>query len=347
MPAPATATADEIRDVNTRYHDGAAAGYDAKWGIDYGEVGQGQVLGKVRKALGEPSRPSTRALEIGAGTGYFSLNLLQAGVVARGDLHRHLARHARRRSRPTPSAWASTSRPRVATPRTCRSPTPLRPRLRPRRPAPPARPRPRLRASSAASCARAGRSSSPASRRATATGSRPCPSAPRPPSRRSGGGAARRGRAAQGHRDGGAARITTSRSYVDVHAFTPDELRGTRRARGLRRRARARRGAARQLVRLGEPRARGDRRARRGPVGMEASTRSAATSRCRRSTAALLEPRLPPAIFYNLMVSARRPAEAAGPPALPRPQRPTARRGRVADPVPGPLGGRLARLSAG
>ena len=52
MPAPPTATAEEIRDVNTRYHDGAAAGYDAKWGIDYGEVGREQVLGKVRKALG-------------------------------------------------------------------------------------------------------------------------------------------------------------------------------------------------------------------------------------------------------------------------------------------------------
>ena len=83
MPAPPSASADEIRDVNTRYHDGAAAGYDAKWGIDYGEVGQDQVLGKLRKALGA-SRPLptfARSLEIGAGTGYFSLNLLQAGVV--------------------------------------------------------------------------------------------------------------------------------------------------------------------------------------------------------------------------------------------------------------------------
>ena len=52
MPAPASATADEIRSVNASYHDGAAAGYDAKWGIDYGEVGRQQVLGKVRKALG-------------------------------------------------------------------------------------------------------------------------------------------------------------------------------------------------------------------------------------------------------------------------------------------------------
>jgi SAM-dependent methyltransferase len=81
MPAPPTATAEEIRSVNARYHDGAAAGYDAKWGIDYGEVGRGQVLGKVRKALGGRVETFDRSLEVGAGTGYFSLNLLQAGTV--------------------------------------------------------------------------------------------------------------------------------------------------------------------------------------------------------------------------------------------------------------------------
>jgi len=81
MPARPSATPDEIRDVNTRYHDGAAAGYDAKWGIDYGEVGRRQVLGKVRKALGGRLERFGRSLEIGAGTGYFSLNLLQAGVL--------------------------------------------------------------------------------------------------------------------------------------------------------------------------------------------------------------------------------------------------------------------------
>jgi ubiquinone/menaquinone biosynthesis C-methylase UbiE len=75
-------TADEIRDVNTRYHDVAAAGYDSKWGIDFGQVGQAQVLGKMRKLLGNQlARGYQRSLEIGAGTGYFSLNLLQAGVV--------------------------------------------------------------------------------------------------------------------------------------------------------------------------------------------------------------------------------------------------------------------------
>jgi SAM-dependent methyltransferase len=78
-------TADEIRDVNTRYHDVAASSYDSKWGIDFGEVGQAQVIGKLRKALG-PAHPAlaagfARSLEVGAGTGYFSLNLLRAGVV--------------------------------------------------------------------------------------------------------------------------------------------------------------------------------------------------------------------------------------------------------------------------
>jgi SAM-dependent methyltransferase len=76
-------TADEIREVNTRYHDVAAASYDAKWGIDFGDVGQSQVLGKLGKLLGEELRTGYgRGLEIGAGTGYFSLNLLQAGVLS-------------------------------------------------------------------------------------------------------------------------------------------------------------------------------------------------------------------------------------------------------------------------
>jgi SAM-dependent methyltransferase len=82
LMSPAPASAEEIRDVNTRYHDGAAADYDAKWGIDFGEIGRTQVLGKLRKALGGELRSFGRGLELGAGTGYFSLNLLQAGVIS-------------------------------------------------------------------------------------------------------------------------------------------------------------------------------------------------------------------------------------------------------------------------
>jgi ubiquinone/menaquinone biosynthesis C-methylase UbiE len=75
-------TDEEIRDVNTRYHDVAADCYDAKWGIDFGELGTDQVGVKVRKALG-PGAPARfeRALEIGAGTGYFTLNMLRAGMI--------------------------------------------------------------------------------------------------------------------------------------------------------------------------------------------------------------------------------------------------------------------------
>jgi ubiquinone/menaquinone biosynthesis C-methylase UbiE len=79
MAAPAAP--DEILDVNRRYHDVAAEDYDAKWGISFGEIGRRQVLGKVSKLLGPAPGPFARSLEIGAGTGYFSLNLLQDGVI--------------------------------------------------------------------------------------------------------------------------------------------------------------------------------------------------------------------------------------------------------------------------
>jgi ubiquinone/menaquinone biosynthesis C-methylase UbiE len=77
-------TADSIREANVRYHDLAAQHYDSKWGIGYDEVAQAQVTGKLRKALGGGELPPEgfdRGLEIGAGTGYFTLNLLRAGVL--------------------------------------------------------------------------------------------------------------------------------------------------------------------------------------------------------------------------------------------------------------------------
>jgi len=84
MPAAPSASPEQIREVNVRYHDEAADSYDAKWGIDFGEVGRGQVAGKLAKALGEmPPRPFGHALEIGAGTGYFTLNLLGLGLIDR------------------------------------------------------------------------------------------------------------------------------------------------------------------------------------------------------------------------------------------------------------------------
>jgi ubiquinone/menaquinone biosynthesis C-methylase UbiE len=78
---PPAFSAEQIRDANERYHDVAAHHYDSKWGIDFGELGLSQVTAKLRKALGREPGYFGRSLEIGAGTGYFSLNLLRAGLI--------------------------------------------------------------------------------------------------------------------------------------------------------------------------------------------------------------------------------------------------------------------------
>jgi ubiquinone/menaquinone biosynthesis C-methylase UbiE len=84
MAAKRDATSERIKDANARYHDEAAASYDSKWGIDLGATGQRQVRAKLTKALGRwPEEPFGDALEIGAGTGYFCINLLQLGLVER------------------------------------------------------------------------------------------------------------------------------------------------------------------------------------------------------------------------------------------------------------------------
>src|ERR1700755_1399908 len=72
---------EHVLDVNKRYRDAVAGEYNAKWGIDYGELSKAQVLGKVRKLLGPAPGPWQRSLEIGAGTGYFTLHLMMAGLV--------------------------------------------------------------------------------------------------------------------------------------------------------------------------------------------------------------------------------------------------------------------------
>jgi ubiquinone/menaquinone biosynthesis C-methylase UbiE len=84
MPASPSDSPEKIKDANTRYHDVAAESYDSKWGIDFGPIGQQQVRSKVAKALGhDPSGSLGDSLEIGAGTGYFSLNLALQGLLDR------------------------------------------------------------------------------------------------------------------------------------------------------------------------------------------------------------------------------------------------------------------------
>ena len=67
-----TLDTERIRDANVRYHDAAARGYDSKWAIDYGEIGARPGAGQAREGARPAPGRYARALEIGAGTGYFS-----------------------------------------------------------------------------------------------------------------------------------------------------------------------------------------------------------------------------------------------------------------------------------
>ena len=123
----------------------AADSYDSKWGIDFGR--DRSRAGHDEAPEGARTRPGTwdHALEIGAGTGYFSLNLMNAGTIEQADSNRHRAGDAPRPRgecrRPRPRGRDRRDRRRAAAVRRCD----VRPRARPRRPPPHPRPRPRRR----------------------------------------------------------------------------------------------------------------------------------------------------------------------------------------------------------
>ncbi len=94
-------------------------------------------------------------------------------------------------------------------------------------------------------------------------------------------------------------------SEVDIHAFAPADLHRSPRRR-FHGRDRSRRGACRQLVRVVQPRARGDREPDDVPMWWR-STHSTATCACSGSTSGCSSRGFQPAIFYNLLLTARRP----------------------------------------
>ena len=93
-PAPNPhATAEQVQAAysdpklaNVLYHDWEAGSYDEKWSISYDERCIEYATGRFKAVAGEHGWPYERAMELGCGTGFFLLNLMQGGVAERGSV---------------------------------------------------------------------------------------------------------------------------------------------------------------------------------------------------------------------------------------------------------------------
>lgn len=72
--------------ANVLYHDWEAATYDEKWSISYDERCISYARDRFVKIAGTDGWPYGKALELGCGTGFFLLNLKQAGVLDEGHV---------------------------------------------------------------------------------------------------------------------------------------------------------------------------------------------------------------------------------------------------------------------
>lgn len=72
--------------ANVIYHDWEASTYDEKWSISYDERCIAYARERFDHVAGVPLRPYGRSLEIGAGTGFFTLNLMLAGLIDHGTI---------------------------------------------------------------------------------------------------------------------------------------------------------------------------------------------------------------------------------------------------------------------
>ncbi|MFC5286238.1 class I SAM-dependent methyltransferase [Actinokineospora guangxiensis] len=86
------ATAEEVQAAyadpklaNVLYHDWEAGTYDEKWSISYDERCITYATGRFKAAAGDVG-PYENAMELGSGTGFFLLNLMQGGVIKKGHV---------------------------------------------------------------------------------------------------------------------------------------------------------------------------------------------------------------------------------------------------------------------
>jgi ubiquinone/menaquinone biosynthesis C-methylase UbiE len=80
------AARDDPKRANILYHDWEAGSYDEKWSISYDERCVTYARERFELIAGTTGWPYGRALEIGSGTGFFLLNLMQAGVASGGSV---------------------------------------------------------------------------------------------------------------------------------------------------------------------------------------------------------------------------------------------------------------------
>ena len=77
---------DDPKLANVLYHDWEASTYDEKWSISYDERCIAYARARFVHVAGREGWPYATALEIGSGTGFFLLNLKQAGVLDEGHV---------------------------------------------------------------------------------------------------------------------------------------------------------------------------------------------------------------------------------------------------------------------
>ncbi|MGH3862343.1 class I SAM-dependent methyltransferase [Actinokineospora sp.] len=72
--------------ANVLYHDWEAGSYDEKWSISYDERCIDYATGRFKAVAGDKEWPYETAMELGSGTGFFLLNLMQGGVIKKGSV---------------------------------------------------------------------------------------------------------------------------------------------------------------------------------------------------------------------------------------------------------------------
>ncbi|MBO0839482.1 MAG: class I SAM-dependent methyltransferase [Sciscionella sp.] len=72
--------------ANILYHDWEAGSYDEKWSISYDQRCIDYAVGRFELIAGRAGWPYERAMELGSGTGFFLLNLMQGGVINKGSV---------------------------------------------------------------------------------------------------------------------------------------------------------------------------------------------------------------------------------------------------------------------